>query len=66
MPGDMGGYVIISDAEIHSASYSNPSLHPKISCNDREAHPLTVIKLHVFKMMLEGVSKNIFSTPLKR
>gem|GEM_PF-2672197 len=66
MPRDMGGYVIISDAEIHSASYTDLSLHPYLTSSDRGAYPLTVRESHIYKIMLVIVSKNIFLTPLKR
>ncbi|MDQ0217842.1 hypothetical protein ELQ35_13750 [Peribacillus cavernae] len=66
MPRDMGGYVIISDAEIHSASYTTPSLQPYLTSSDRVAYPPTVRESLIFKIMLVSVSKNIFLTPLRR
>ncbi|NNU92018.1 hypothetical protein ETC01_01555 [Geobacillus sp. NFOSA3] len=46
-PGDMGGFVIISDAEIHGASHTLPPLQPNLTSSGREAYPINVRYTHI-------------------
>jgi len=47
MPRDMGGFVIISDAEIHGASHTLPPLQPNLTSSGREAYPVNVRYTHI-------------------
>jgi len=47
MPRDMGGFVIISDAEIQGASHTLPPLQPNLTSSDREAYPVNVRYTHI-------------------
>ncbi|GMN99868.1 hypothetical protein PthstB1num2_19080 [Parageobacillus thermoglucosidasius] len=61
----MGGFVIISDAEIQGASHTLPSLQPNLTSSDREAYPSNVIYIDLRNKVRKRVEK-IFLTPLKR
>ncbi|AEH49808.1 hypothetical protein Geoth_4010 (plasmid) [Parageobacillus thermoglucosidasius C56-YS93] len=43
----MGGFVIISDAEIQGASHTLPSLQPNLTSSGREAYPVNVRYTHI-------------------
>ena len=61
----MGGFVIISDAEIHGASHTLSSLQPNLTSSGSEAHPSNVIYIDLRNKVRKRVEK-IFLTPLKR
>jgi hypothetical protein len=66
MPRDMGGFVIISDAEIQGASHTLPPLQPNSTSSGSEAYPSNVI-YHIYTDLRNKVRKRVekyfFDTP---
>ncbi len=56
----MGGFVIISDAEIHGASHTLPPLQPNLTSSGREAPP-TQCKIYTYlRNNVRNFVENIF------